>query len=60
MFRTFVEAYIAKITIPRVMYFASLAPFLIRSKEIVDEIAFSKVSTLEATKRVQRPISKTE
>ena len=42
------------------MYCASFAPFPIRSKEIVDEIAFSRVSILEATNRVQRETNNTE
>jgi len=40
-------------TIPTVMNLASIAPFFTKSKDIVDEIAFSKVSTLDATKSVQ-------
>ena len=42
---------------PAVIYFASVEPFLTKSREIVDEIAFSKVSTLDVTKRVQRVIN---
>ena len=42
------------------MYCASFAPFPIRSKEIVDEIAFSRVSILEATYSVQRETNNTE
>ena len=40
-----------------VIYLASLEPLRTKSNEIVEEIAFSNVSTLEVTKRVQRQIS---
>ena len=40
----------------KVILFASLLPFLIKSIDMVDEIAFSNVSTLDDTNRVAREI----
>ena len=43
--------------ITRVIIFASATPLLTISKAIVDDIALCKVSILDATNIVQRPIT---
>ena len=57
IFVTVVEANKAKTITTRVIALASLLPFLIISIDIVDDIAFSKLSTLYLTNRVAKEIN---
>ena len=57
MLVTYIEQIMEATINAAVIYLASLEPLRTKSNEIVEEIAFSNVSTLEVTKRVQRQIS---